>query len=916
MSKGKQVAALLLLGSALSFPHIAIAQGTGGAPGNTGTGLSPADGETTGDSLVEQTDGAEDTYDDEVEQPDISVPGGAIVVTGRRNRDVVRASTQVVNVLSSEEIARTGEGDIAGALSRVTGLSVVGDGFVFVRGLGDRYSLALLNGLPLPSPEPLRRTVPLDLFPTDIVSSSLVQKTYSANFPGEFGGGVINLTTRAIPDESFLKLSASISGDSETTGFNGLTYYGSGSDWTGFDDGARGLTPELKAYFDSGLSLDNPAIDQQAIAGTLVDPNLALLQQVDDVPANFSGSLSAGTAVDIGSDARLGIIFNASLSNSWRNRTAIKQTSADLVNIDTDFTEFQTNQKMVASGLLGIGLEWGDHKARFTNVFIRDTLKQSQLAIGYDADLDNTRLVQDNGWFERQLFDSQAVVELDFGRLGVDLRGGFARTDREAPYEYNFEYVRTDRESDPIGDVFINLLNGNEGDASVAFSDLNEELWYGGIDLNYEVFDATQLTFGYAHTDTSRYSERRAYTFRATGSGYIPPDVDAIDPTPYRVIGSRYPSVLLSPLFIDYFNIGLIDQTPTTPAFQADLTIDAGYGKMTWAGLSGLTVDLGVRYEDATQIVAPVSVFSDTAVNTAAVTNIANDYWLPSGTITYEVTPELQLRASASKTIARPQFRELIFQPYRDPDSSRVYEGNPFLKDSELTNFEARAEYYLGRGNRVSLAGFYKDIERPIEAYSNFSDNSQVTRYANAPAATLWGAEFELNYGIDLYSLGSWFETKRALVVTNYTYTQSEIKVSDGDTTATFPSPVPRPANLFFSDGLPLTGQSDHLLNVQLGMEDTDKLQQFTVLFSYASKRVTSRGTLGLPDIVEDPGLRIDLVAREGTVFMGVPIEIKAEARNITGRDHFEYQSDGTNRIEINSYDVGRSFSLGISAEF
>ena len=115
-----------------------------------------------------------------VEQAEIDVPGGAIVVLGRTEGSIQRTTTQVVSVLTNEDIARTGEGDIAGALGRVTGLTVVGDGFVYVRGLGDRYSLALLNGSPLPSPEPLRRAVPLDLFPSDVIASSLVQKTYSA----------------------------------------------------------------------------------------------------------------------------------------------------------------------------------------------------------------------------------------------------------------------------------------------------------------------------------------------------------------------------------------------------------------------------------------------------------------------------------------------------------------------------------------------------------------------------------------------------------------------------------------------------------------------------------------------------------------------------------------------------------------
>ena len=211
MNTGKQLAALLLLTTALTVPGMAMAQDQSQPePAPTETDTLPEEG--TAEPTPQDT-GEEEEY----QEPDVSIPGGGIIVTGRRIRDVQRSSAQVISVLSTEEIARTGEGDIAGALGRVTGLSVVGNGNVFVRGLGDRYSLALLNGLPLPSPQPLSRVVPLDIFPTNIIASSLVQKTYSANFPGEFGGGVINLTTRAIPDESFIKVSAGISGDTETT---------------------------------------------------------------------------------------------------------------------------------------------------------------------------------------------------------------------------------------------------------------------------------------------------------------------------------------------------------------------------------------------------------------------------------------------------------------------------------------------------------------------------------------------------------------------------------------------------------------------------------------------------------------------------------------------------------------------------
>src|SRR3546814_693035 len=173
-------------------------------------------------------------------------------VTGRFTHNVFRATPEVVSVLASADIARTGEGDISGSLRRVTGLSVVGGGFVYVRGLGDRYSLALLNGSPLPSPEPLKRVVPLDIFPTNVIDSTLVQKSYSVNFPGEFGGGVINLTTKASPRESFLTFSGGIGWDSETTNQLGYTYYGSDTDLTGFDDGTRDIPKLLAAAAASG----------------------------------------------------------------------------------------------------------------------------------------------------------------------------------------------------------------------------------------------------------------------------------------------------------------------------------------------------------------------------------------------------------------------------------------------------------------------------------------------------------------------------------------------------------------------------------------------------------------------------------------------------------------------------------------
>ncbi|WAT17552.1 TonB-dependent receptor [Aurantiacibacter sp. MUD11] len=888
MTTGKRLAGLLLLTTALTMPSAAFAQDVGA-----------------------ETDEELPQDDEQVEEPDVSIPGGSIIVTGRINRNPERNSSQVVNVLSTEQIARTGEGDIAGALARVTGLSVQGDGFVFVRGLGDRYSLALLNGLPLPSPQPLSRVVPLDIFPTNVVASSLVQKTYSANFPGEFGGGVINLTTRAIPDESFLEISGGLSGNTETTFHNGLSYYGSDFDWFGFDDGTRDVPPALQTYFDSGLRMSDVPLDpeqniggapftQLDIAKQLGNPNLILLQKIGDIPANWSAGLTAGTSVDVGSDGVLGMVLTGSISNSWRTRDIASQSILAGFTLDSDFRDLVTDNSVLVNALLGFGLEFGDHRIRWTNLFIRDNSKLARLSEGEDFQDDDSIQQQQTAWYERQLIDTQLVAELEFGDLGVELRGGYARTDREAPYEYTFTYVR-DSAQGPLSDQFINVLDRQTGDASVVFSDLQEELYAGGIDLSYPIFDSFALTVGYAYSDTERFSARREFLFNAPTSF---PDA----------VGLLRPDLLLGDAIIDYFDIGLIESTQTDPAFEAGLTIHAGYGKINWEPVLGVQLDVGVRYEDAEQTVDPVEVFN-TPLNSASSTALNNDYWLPAATITVEPMDNLQLRANASRTLARPQFRELIFQTYYDPETNRQFNGNPFLVDSELLNFELRGEYYFGGSDRISLAGFYKDIDNPIEAFSSFSDNNQLTSFANAPSATLWGVEADLQYTFDLYNWGGFFETKELVLVTNYTYTNSEISVATGDITRLFPG-GDTPASNLFTDGVPLTGQSDHLVNAQLTLEDIDQLQQFTVLVSYASERVTSRGTSGLPDVIEDPGLQIDLVARQGFDLWGNEVELKLEARNILGRRYEEFQTDGTNRADINSYDRGTELAASLSITF
>ncbi len=900
MSTSSRLVSLLLVTTALGAPGIAIAQSTPAAPATP-----PATEDQIRKDDAQATPQPGEPAPQDQTAPEVSVPGGAgdIVITGRTARNSVRASTEVTSLLSSADIARTGEGDIAGALGRVTGMSVVGNGFVYVRGLGDRYSLALLNGSPLPSPEPLKRVLPLDIFPTSVIASSLVQKSYSPNFPGEFGGGVINLTTKAIPTDSFLTIGGSIAGDSETTGRLGYTYYGADWDWTGFDDGTRNIQPALAAFFKSGKRISDGNVDTNAIARELVTPYNALLQRNTRMPPNWSANFTTGTSVDIG-DVRLGVIATAGISNKWLVRDTTQQTPStiDLSQKELDFERVITDNRVTVNGMLGFGLEFGKNKIRWTNLYIRDTLKQSRLGIGAEATTGYTRQDQDTAWYERQLIDTQFVGEFRFGDLSVDLRGGYANTQREAPYELSFDYVRTNRANDPYGQYFINRLNnGQTGGAGVTFSSLNEDLWSGGIDLTYPVTPDIKVTAGYAYSDTQRYSERRDFQFLAPNS--MPPGV-----------GLLRPDFLLDRANITYFGITLVETTETDPAFNAGLRVHAGYVQVKANITPRLDLSGGVRYESGRQTVSPAQVFA-TASNSSASTLIKENYWLPAATLTWQIEDGMQVRLNASKTLARPQFRELIFQQYYDPDTNRQYRGNPFLIDSQLYNAEARYEWYFAKDQRLSAAAFYKRIDHPIEAFTGFNDNKPQTSFANAPKANLYGAELELQKNFDLGSWGGFFSARRFVLVSNYTFTKSKIKVGANDIVRVFGT-TPQPATNFFRDGAPLTGQSDHLVNFELSLESTGNLSQQTFLLSYASKRVTSRGAIGLPDIIEKPGFKLDFVARQGVKLAGEQIEMKLEIRNITGTKYQEYQQVGSNRNYYNLYDVGTSASFGASITF
>lgn len=830
----------------------------------------------------------------------------AVTVRGAFIPEPMQMTSEVASFVTRADFQRTGDDDAAEALSRVTGLSVAQGKFVYVRGLGERYSSALLNGSPLPSPEPLQRVVPLDLFPSSVLESITVQKTYSAKYPGEFGGGVIDLRSIVTPDEPFLTLSIGTGGNSETTSRDGLTYYGSEDDFWGYDDGTRKKQSDLSRAIATGRRIDSGTFSDaelKRIGRSFVNAPLNLLQVTENVDPDFSMGGSAGTSVET-NWGKLGFVAVAGFENKWRTRVGTQQeglVQGDAIEVRTDYDYVSTQNDAKVNALLGTGAEWGDHRVGLTSIYVHDTTKEARSREGND-ELAGAYVRDDyTEWFERDLLSHQINGEHAFGEyqdLKIEWRGAYSRARRDAPYEKGIRYRRVDGR-------FVH--DAAQEQNYTRFSDVEDKVASGGVDVSWRLPTDREVTLsgGLAYSDNDRNATSREFRFLALNG-----------PLPENVRRERV-DFLLSDYNIDQ---GLITLRETTggdgaAAYDATLKVGAAYLQAEAEIVPMVRATLGARYEDATQAVHPYDIF--TGARVGGVAPLENDYLLPALTVTWNFADNQQIRFGASKTIGRPQFRELAPQQYFDTENDRLFIGNPYLVDSELQNFDVRYEWFFGAGESFTLGGFYKDIDRPVESLVNETGGGIQQTYINAPRATLYGAEIDAKKYLDLPIEAAWWGEKRLYLAGNYTYSKSEVKVEDGDTVVPLGfNGVPQDATLFVRDGSQMQGQSEHIANLQIGIEDPNSRTQATLAATYVGERISARGRAGQPDIMQEPGTMLDLILRKGVDIGQTEVTVSLEARNLLDTEYQEYQEMGGGRVDINRYDIGTSFSLNVSASF
>lgn len=752
-----------------------------------------------------------------------------IAVIGQFVPDEKRGTSSVSNVVGSEQFQRSGDANIAEGLKRVSGLSTVGGKFVYVRGLGERYSTTLLNGAILPSPEPINRVVPLDLFPTAILDSVLVQKTYSAQFPSEFGGGVLQLRTKKSTDEFFWNVTTTAGLQQDVSFNDGFTSSSGSKSWLGYDDGYRGLPSELEQATANGQELRRES--QFLGSGGYTPEQLQVIGRSmtndytadrESLPADFKFATSLGNFHELNDDgAQISYLAAVNYSNSWDTNEIERnnyRTSNAGLEIGDDLEFVGTEHSVDVSSIFTAGIDFNqNHNVRTTSVLLRMTDDTVSETSGILAEEDFIRLTQLE-WVERELFSNQIQGDHyfpDFNELVINWRYSKVKAERDAPDDRVYRY-----DLEPDG----NFRFSTRADGNVRrFSVLDDDAQDMAVDLTmvfYGPLDSVITTkAGYVHYEKQRASEVRRYSFFDQGSLAFDEDLLTL---PLEQI--------LAPQNIGPDGFELREFTRPTDNYDATNESDAFYAEVEVNFDDRFRLNLGARQEDFTQDVRTFDLFRDVEVNAAQ----ESEEILPAFTGTY-INGDHQFRIAYSETLSRPDFRELSPAAFTNPVTGREVVGNPDLLIANITNYDFRWEWYFGFGDSMSLGLFYKEFENPIESVVEPGAEARQT-FVNAAAGENAGVEFELSKRLGF--LGDRWED--FYIQTNVAFIDSQVTIAEED------------RNILTNTSRALQGQSDWLFNAQVGYEPFSGTTA-TLLYHYFGERISEVGIEGAPDLIEQP---------------------------------------------------------------
>lgn len=815
----------------------------------------------------------------EAEDDGTATFGEAISVTGEASASTQEAlllerkrAVDISDSIGSEEMSKITGGDAAGVLQRVTGVSVQESKYVYVRGLGDRYSSTSLNGAQIPSTEFEKKVVPLDLFPTDVLDKVTISKSYTVDKKGEFVAGLVELVTRDFPVRQTGSVGASLGYNSITTGEEFLQY-GSGLSFSGNGGQAlpAAIPPEelirFSPFTEEGFDPDELEMFGEALIGDW-SPTLE-----DSAPLESGFNLSYGNSFN-----RLGLLLSANYDSGFSThaeeqnfyRASATEGVVRLSDFDLDVSHEEIRETLNGN----LSYRFGDnHQLQLRSLFTELSDAEGRVQSGFFSDADDDIRDFRISYQQQEVMNNQLAGNhffRDLARNGSLLEwfvaASTAETD-ENRREAIFEEVRP-------GDF---LLTNNGQSGFMYYNDLQDDLMDASFDWTSYLTGAGSLKVGAAFTNRERdFSGRRLRYFQRNTRG-----IDL----------SENPEDIFSEDNIEPGLLEIQEVTRPTDTYTGDHDVFGAYAQADWVWNRWRLIG-GVRVEDSDQTVITLNRFQEG--DPPIVTELADTDVLPSVSLVYQLNNNANLRVSASRTVNRPEFRELAPFQFTHVVGGTTFQGNTELERAAINSYDVRWEWFPGAGEVVAASVFYKDFEDPIEQVL-LAGAQLIDTFQNVETAENLGLELEArrNLGVLSESLSDFS------FIVNYSFVESEVTLDPTETVLT-------------NTARPLVGQPDNVLNTMLEWSRPGVGTTVRLLYNFVDDKVARAGGFGLPDILEEARSTVDLVYRQDLDRLVRGLSVKLSGSNLTEEEWLWTQGGEVWR----RYEPGRSISLSLSYKY
>ena len=788
-----------------------------------------------------------------------------------------KKATAVGDAVSAEQVQKSPDKNAAEVLRRVTGLSVSDGKYVFVRGMGERYSSTDVDGVRIASPEENKRVVPLDLFPSNLIENVVVQKTYTADRSGEFGGGDVQIHTKDFPGGRTWSLSIAPGVES------GVTFH----DRRGNPAGSEGI-PAAVNELGGGKKLIQGQIPQS----TLVDIGRAFSpiyspRDTRTIPnATYTGTYGDEYQVF---GHPLGLITSFSYDRHFYDQTEterlFRSASADTV-YNYDVSRSTASKQLGTVGGLSYRIS-PSHSVHLRGLYTKSSDDEVRVYEGAD----HTRNDESGNWLihrstrllyvERSILSGTLEGNHDFPTargLHFDWKLTRSQAKREQPDRREVIYDKRSYYDFGTNSYVSYWSIGSQGNRE--YGDLHDDGWggTGTASMPFKLSDRTKgkVMVGYDQQKKDRRNEyRRFQIYHNTTDSLLTLSPDSLFATS-TFDGSPSSAYVIESTFND---------SRFTDNYHAQQKVKAGFLSTDLTFGSHLRGNLGVRVEDGFQDVKSYDPFNNDS--TVQEGKLENTDWLPSGNVTWGPTDRINVRLAASRTISRPDLNELSPSPTIEYEGGAMKLGNPSLKRARIDNYDIRFEMFPSLSEVLAVGFFYKDLHDPIELVIKGSSDPLVFPQ-NSDRGHNNGVELEARSGLGRL----WNKLHPFSVNANATFISSQVFVATTSQNG--------------SQQHPLQGQANYLVNGALTYALPQGRFESTVLLGVVGKRLAEIGFAPLPDIYEQPVTSLDATM----AWSPMPhSRVKFSAKNML--DPQIRQLQGTHEVSV--YHAGRSFSLGFS---